>query len=204
MNQHASWTLGLLLGGQSRRMGRNKAFIELKPGISLLEWMIARCTGAADRADIPLLLSCGQTSQQLPVPDSLAAIPQVDDEFIAAGPLGGIESLLAHCRTDWLIVIPCDMPNLGRQHLEFLIAQVGADDSCARFEVPGQAQTFPLALRPRARPQIREALENGRYKVRLALAEIQGSYPPVPEAWPANLFANLNSQEDLQNYLDEN
>ncbi len=96
--------IGLVLaGGQSRRMGRDKAALMIG-GISLL-----------DRAKT-VLTSAGCEQVLVSGAGGLA------DRFANAGPLAGLDAA-AHTLSDgqWLLVIPVDMPNLKPALLEQLI-----------------------------------------------------------------------------------
>lgn len=104
----------VLAGGESRRMGRDKALLSYDGQKSQLE-----------RTSELLLQCCSQVfisqreEQAFPLPDR--ALPLYDSIDEIKGPLCGILSALkAHPEADWL-VLACDLPNLVTDDLKHLI-----------------------------------------------------------------------------------
>lgn len=88
----------ILAGGDSQRMGSDKA--ELKLGEQTLLQRVA----ATMRQVFPsVIVSVRQ-------PRSGIALPQVCDEPDVGGPLAGVLAALAAVRTPWIFVVACDMP----------------------------------------------------------------------------------------------
>ncbi|PHR63016.1 MAG: molybdenum cofactor guanylyltransferase [Robiginitomaculum sp.] len=107
--------IGLVLaGGQSRRMGRDKAALMIG-GMSLL-----------DRAKA-LLAEAGCN------PILVSGAGGLVDRFANAGPLAGLDAAL-HTLSDgqWVLVIPVDMPNLKPALLKKLI-QARTDEAGLYF-----------------------------------------------------------------------
>ena len=94
----------ILAGGQSRRMGTDKALLRLTPdGPTLIELVVAATSAVADEvflvANDDRLASLG-----------LRTVP---DAFPGAGSLGGIYSAVAGSQTPYCLVVACDMPFLS-------------------------------------------------------------------------------------------
>lgn len=106
LEQSPAFSVLVLCGGQSSRMGRDKALLELG-GQTLLE----RCKnlGAALGAE-QILISRNQ-------PGFIADLVQ------DAGPMAGISAALPHCHSRWLLVLPVDMPLLTPVALTPLLQQ---------------------------------------------------------------------------------
>lgn len=104
----------ILAGGQSRRMGRDKAWLEVD-GQSLLARQIAlvRSIGAAEVF----------VSGRVGVDYSAMGCPVVTDEFPDAGPLAGIERGLASMTTSRLLVLAVDLPAMTGEFLRFLVSE---------------------------------------------------------------------------------
>ncbi|MFN3929853.1 MAG: molybdenum cofactor guanylyltransferase, partial [Thermoflexus sp.] len=96
------YSVAILAGGQSRRMGRNKAFLEWK-GRPLIVDLIERFHQVSD--DILLIASNVKPFQDLPVRLVLDPSPPI-------GPLGGLWSGLLSARYEWVFATACDMPLL--------------------------------------------------------------------------------------------
>lgn len=95
LEQTAVFSMLVLCGGQSRRMGRDKALLELD-GLTLLE----RCKNlGAELGATQILISRNQPGF-------------ITDLVQDAGPMAGIAAALPHCNSHWLLVLPIDMPLL--------------------------------------------------------------------------------------------
>jgi len=103
-------TGAILAGGQSTRMGSDKALLELQ-GQRLLERV--HCTMASLFGSTLLITNSPERYAFLPCP----AAP---DQFVGAGSLAGIHAALTHAATEWVFVVACDMPLLSRSVISYL------------------------------------------------------------------------------------
>ncbi len=169
----------VLAGGQSSRMGRDKAWLEVQ-GQSLLarQIQLARAVGAAE------VFISGRADQDY----APLGCPVLTDNFPKAGPLAGIESALQIGRNPLLLVIPVDMPLLTAAALEQLKQQSGGRDGI----IPRHGgRVEPLAaIYPRAAAKL---------AAQLLLAAVT-----EPEATPpgAGLLAARCVSEGLARYYD--
>ena len=109
----------VLAGGKSRRMGQDKALLR-RNGCSQLENVFALLQSVTDRQFV------SARQEQLDDPER-GRFPQIVDRYDDIGPVAGILSAMQeHADVDWLVVA-CDLPNLDRTTLEFLIDQRAAD-----------------------------------------------------------------------------
>jgi len=109
----------ILAGGQSRRMGQDKALMLLS-GRPLLQRVIDVL--AAVCADLILVTN---------EPERYAhfALKTAPDIFPGAGSLGGLYSGLAAARSETVIAVACDMPFLNVSLLEFMVEQATEVDA---------------------------------------------------------------------------
>src|SRR3954447_6439712 len=96
----------VLVGGKSRRMGRDKALIEID-GRPLVERV----------ADVLVASGCAPVVAIGPA-ESSARIEHVDDLWPGAGPLGGVLTALSLASP--AIVVACDLPRLDVQTVNAL------------------------------------------------------------------------------------
>ncbi len=90
----------VLAGGRSRRMGSDKAFIEID-GRSMLE----RAVDALEQADAePVLVVGGDRARVADLGLVWAA-----DRWPGEGPLGGIITALETIETELVAILPCDL-----------------------------------------------------------------------------------------------
>jgi molybdenum cofactor guanylyltransferase len=88
----------ILAGGDSRRMGQDKAVLVLG-GKTLLE----RVTATMQQVFPKVVVSVRQLRSGVDV-------PQVCDEQPASGPMAGLIAGLAQVDTPWVFAVACDMP----------------------------------------------------------------------------------------------
>lgn len=102
----------VLAGGESRRMGRSKAWIQLDGS-----FFIVRVIEALRRVCDEILIVAND-----PLEFAALGASVVPDEFPGTGSLGGLYSGLNAARNDLGIAVACDMPFLKPEVLEFLIS----------------------------------------------------------------------------------
>lgn len=112
-------TGALLVGGESRRMGEDKAFLSAG-GKTLIE------RGLEVLADVcqEVVISC-----RIPELYHIYGYPVIVDKVIGKGPLGGIYSVLAEARHDLVFVMACDMPLADGDGIRFLYEKVADFDA---------------------------------------------------------------------------
>ncbi|MBI5878638.1 MAG: molybdenum cofactor guanylyltransferase [Chloroflexi bacterium] len=109
----------ILAGGRSRRMGRDKALMELG-GRALIGRVIDMLQTIC--ADIVLVTNSPEAYRAF----GLAMIP---DALPNAGSLGGLYSGLVAIRTELAIAVACDMPFLNGRLLEHLVSLADGYDA---------------------------------------------------------------------------
>jgi molybdenum cofactor guanylyltransferase len=191
----------ILAGGESSRMGRDKALLELGGGMliartaNLIISVTSNCmiVGEAKRFDS----ACGNGERQM---NGLRVIP---DEFPGGGPLGGIATALHASTAEWNLIVACDLPYLTREWLEYLIerAMKSSSDAVLPMNERG-AEPLCAMYRKQAEREIRSALARGTRKVTDGLAALPTEFIE-PREWKrfdsdGLLFKNMNSPEDYE------
>lgn len=179
----------VLAGGRSRRMGRDKALIEVAGNA-----LILRVGRVVERVCDRVLVASG-AGQRYEV-----GWEQVPDVAPDAGPLAGILAGLEAADTDLVAVVAVDMPYANSQVLQLMAG-----------EWMGEAAVIPLVderIQPlhgvyatAAAPSFRRLVEDGKRSVVPALSEV-GARVVGEEIWgeadPEGRFArNVNRPEDL-------
>jgi molybdopterin-guanine dinucleotide biosynthesis protein A len=105
----------ILAGGQSSRMGRDKAFI-LFAGVPLLTRICQTAQGVAGRV---LVISPWRSRYQALIPQGCVFVEEIQDqENQSAGPLIGFSQALPHVQTDWVLLLAQDLPYLTPEILQ--------------------------------------------------------------------------------------
>ena len=184
------FTAFILAGGNSTRMGTDKAFVMLE-GRTLLARALEVCRTVT--SDVRIV---GDRKKFAPF------APVVEDVFPGCGPLAGIHAALRASQTDWNVVLAVDLPFISPALLLFLVAQ--ARESRAMVTVPRAGEGWqPLcAIYRRAFADAAEtALRAGRYKIDALFDE--SLIRPVGEedlrraGFAPEVFRNLNTPKEL-------
>jgi len=140
-------TAVILAGGESRRMGRDKAQVEFQ-GQSLLDRAIANLSPLFDE----LVVSVRQPLH--------IDVPQVLDA--GGGPMIGIVAALEYAKTDWLFVIGVDMPFVVPAVLQMMAEQRTGHDAVLA-EIDGRLQPMPaFYAKESCLPAIQSRIKQGR------------------------------------------
>lgn len=174
----------VLVGGQSSRMGRDKALLPY--GDSTLAGHVAFEVKAA-----------AGTAALVGDPERYGGLgyPVVPDLRPGCGPLAGVEAALRATGARWNLVAACDMPRLNAQFLTALFERAGRAGALCTAPVAPDGRPEPLCAvwRRDSLPLVEDALDRGVRKMAEALAIAGAAYWPVDEAaW----FENWNAPED--------
>lgn len=187
----------IMAGGQSQRMGQDKASLLLGEQ-SLLQHVSAIV--------LPMFAQV-VVSVRAPRPD--IALPQVCDTYPDAGPLAGLYAGLSGARTAWVFAVATDMPFVRTKLIEQLAAlradllATGAERPRAIVPVVGGHPQPLAAFYARDSLPVIEGLlaSEGRCGLRTALARLPVRYVEEAELRAADpelsSFFDLDTPEDL-------
>ncbi len=181
----------VLAGGESRRMGRDKAELVVD-GTTLLFRQIdlLRASGAA-----PLVVSCGKTARQ--VPSGVACVP---DRYPNAGPLAGIHAALEALHAPHLAVLAVDMPRIDASWFGWLHGFCKPGMGAIAVHPDGHYEPLAAIYPREALPEMEARLRRGEFILQsLATALINAGLlhaVPLPES-QRERTTNWNSLEDL-------
>ncbi len=176
----------LLAGGKSRRMGRDKAMLQLdgkalfKRSLALLQQFFSTVLIAGDRPD----LSCSE----------IKAVPDI----YPGSALGGLHTGLQAAKTDWIFVAPCDMPYPDVRIVERLLAARNGFDAVVPRTTEGYEPVFALYHKNCLLP-MEQLLRQDQYRIYNFYQGIRIHYldpPQLPDGWERSLI-NLNTPAQL-------
>lgn len=172
----------VLCGGRSARMGAPKEAIRLADGRTMLEHV-----GDALAAVCDTVVVSG-------APATSAPWRAIDDLRAGAGPLGGVEALLASGLGDAYLVCPCDLPRIDAATLDRLRA--GGAQPVVVLRVAGEARWRPLPARitGAAAASLTRILDRGERTVARAFEAIGIEARLVDDG---DRLHNANRPEDL-------
>jgi molybdopterin-guanine dinucleotide biosynthesis protein A len=181
----------ILAGGQSTRMGTDKAFVALN-GRTLLQRVLSTA-----RSVTPNVCIIGDPARFSPF------APTVADIFRGCGPLAGIHAALHSSHSDLNLILAVDLPFVPPALLQFLRTQAEASP-VANAIVPLTSHGWqPLcAIYRRSFADLAgEALRSGRFKIDALFpaAEVRAINEDELQSagFSPQLFRNLNTPQDL-------
>ena len=158
-------------------MGTNKALLPWR-GRTLLDYIADEVAAAAGCVTV--------------VGESVVApLRSIPDQFPGFGPVGGIATALADSRSEWTLIVACDMPGINRDWLRRLLTPVKGD---AVIPVTPDGRLHPLcaAWNRSALGCVRDAVHRGVHTVREVVQSL--SYRTIPAE--DHVVANVNTPED--------
>jgi molybdenum cofactor guanylyltransferase len=180
----------ILAGGQSSRMGANKALLDFE-GVPLIAGLAQRFT-----AWFSQVLVVTNTPEQY----AFLGLPMAGDRTPGLGPLGGLEAGLSASRYDLAFFAACDMPFINEPLIRFMLTQAPGHDIVVP-RLGGEYEPMHAVYGRSVLPVITANLDSRRLKLLSIYSEAR--IREVTEAEvrrfgdPARLFFNCNTPEDL-------
>jgi len=181
----------ILSGGQSRRLGRDKALLTLK-GQTLLQHAI----------DLIAPLTQSQVIVSAHERHDMKGVLRIPDSHPGCGPAGGILTALHWTEHPWVLIMSCDTPLISPSTILEITA-----------EIPGQAidalipqlnnQLMPLTgiYHKRCLEAFSSAIEAGQYRVQEILQDLRVKVHVLPETKHSE-FLNINTLKEYNQILN--
>lgn len=181
----------ILAGGESSRMGRNKALMEVN-GERMVETAYRRMAELFD--EVLLVTNTPETYEFIPC-------RKIADIYPGMGPLGGIHAALSNCAAERAFVTACDMPGLNPRLIRELSSMSSGVDVVIP-ETPGGLEPLHAVYSKSCLPKMEKMLRGGERRILsfFDLAQVR----LVPRGKIAVLdpdyasFRNVNTPEDYQ------
>ena len=186
----------ILAGGKSRRMGENKALLQLG-GDSLIGHVIHRMRLVTDE----LLLITNNPAEYKHLD-----LPMYEDILPNTGALGGIHTGLSYASHDAVLCVACDSPFLDPKLITYLTSLLSGHDAVIPYTFRGDTgqmtlQTLCAVYSKRCLPIIKLMLQEREFRVHAIYERAHIKRIP-PEVWrkfdPEGMsFFNINTPEDF-------
>ncbi len=200
----------VLMGGESSRMGRDKAALTVA-GETLLARQLRllgeagceeRLVSVAALPDRPSLLDDGGVISRAVISDqfSRANQPQIiGDRFPEAGPLAGLERALALAQHDLVLVLAVDLPAMTADFLRSLLGEAASEYGVVPV-IDGRFEPLVAVYPRRAHAEAELRLGRGELALQAFVrAGLTAGWLRPRPVHPAEqrLFTNWNRPEDL-------
>jgi molybdenum cofactor guanylyltransferase len=175
----------IMAGGDSVRMGRDKALMEIDG-----EPMISRIARQLKPSFQNLFISAARA-------DAFAflGIDVVPDEAPGAGPLMALVSALEKSETELNFVMPCDIPDPPQHLIARLLREAKDADVVVPANEKGELEPLFAVYRKSVLPAAREALNMGARRVISFYPKHVVKRMPM---YPGTVLLNLNTPLDYQ------
>ncbi|MBN4073395.1 molybdenum cofactor guanylyltransferase [Mariprofundus ferrooxydans] len=198
-------TAVILAGGESRRMGRDKAQVEFQ-GETLLYRAITNLSPLF--AEIVLSVRQPVPASNLP-PASVTQsnVMQVIDAGEGRGPMMGLVAAMEYARTDWVFVIGVDMPFVVPAVLQHMAAQRMEHDAVFA-EIDGHVQPMPaFYAKISCLPAMQVCIEQGRRSLMRLIPSLNTAMLTAHDLRPFDpdlcSFTDFDTPEDLTRIIHE-
>lgn len=179
----------VLAGGESRRMGHDKALL-IRDGRSQLAHVAALLEQVVERVYVSARTEQQQESER-------SRFELIVDRYNDIGPIAGILSAMdAFAEVDWLVVA-CDLPNIDKKMLSFLLDNRSDSRPFTAFKSSYDDLPEPLCavFRPESRAIIQRFVADGMVCPRKMLMQSDTCLLAQPN--PSSLD-NINTPDDLK------
>lgn len=187
----------ILAGGQSRRMGRNKALLPLPDNAQIT--FVEHLATLLHRYCAEIVL-VARDEQQADVYNTVPYVQLITDQVADVGPLMGLYTGLSALSSSHALVTAVDMPFIQPGMIEFLLTQWHEDDELLVPVVDNIPQVLCAVYATTLLPQIEQRLHAGRRDPRslLTMAHIRYLNETQLRAIEPELrsFININTPDD--------
>ena len=184
----------ILAGGNARRLGGiAKGAIEVGKGVSIVEQLIKELA----QAGIDNIVIAADDSK----PYQDCGVKVISDIRVGIGPIGGIESGLAHFagQSDAVMFVPCDMPNITAKEISALKKAFIETGAPVVFAETAGFFWHPLCavVHNDLKEEISSAIDSGQRKIRDVWQQVKAVRVQFADE---TAFLNINSLADVNRW----
>ncbi len=183
----------ILAGGKSSRMGFDKQFLKIDKR-RLMFSIINKLNKEFDE----IIIVTNKPDHYIGLSHKITR-----DILRDKGPLGGIHAGLMQASSKYSLVIACDMPNINLSYIKYMMGNMGQDGCTTRFM--DWIEPFCSFYSKDIIEDIEEYLKTKKRNIHDLLKGLNVTYidEDIARSFSPNwdMFLNLNTKEDLDNYL---
>ena len=187
MSSGINYSVGILAGGKSSRMGKNKALLEFES-----DTFIGHAVKEFRGHEIIISASGQNEYEKLP-----AKI--VNDENKDIGPIEGIRQVLKAASEDYVFICACDMPFITAKIADYIAEFISSDYDC--YVITDEDRMHPLCAiySKRVLPVIEKLIANGDHKLRLILDNSRTKFISLGNTnFEKKIVRNVNTKEEYR------
>ena len=177
---------GILAGGKSSRMGRDKALLPCEQGC-FLEKLVSVC------GCFPEVL----VSAARPEDYGFLPVPVVADQLEGFGPVEGIYQLLRAAKSPYVLAVATDMQRLEAEFLRRLAGCLRGDEDCLALRMEGRVEPLCSIYGKGALPALEALRREGCHRPRAAFERVNTRYVDGETlGCDRRLMSNINTPEE--------
>lgn len=175
----------ILAGGKSSRMGTDKGMLELNN-----KAFIKHVIDAMKPLVNDIIIVSDNTNH------NFSETERVEDIIKNAGPLAGLYSGLQHSKTDYNLVVSCDVPLITSEVLSGLIKHM--EKGVDVIQLQSHQKTMPLTAiyHKKTKQIIKDLLDKGERRVRVAVSQLKTKTILLDDHLSLAI-KNINTKEDF-------
>lgn len=184
----------ILAGGKSSRMGFDKQFLKIDKR-RLMDSIISKL----EKEFNEIIIVTNKPEHYIGLGHKITV-----DILKEKGPLGGIHAGLKVSSSKYALVMACDMPNVNLDYINYMKDYVKGHGATTRYR--DWIEPFSSFYSRDIIPYIESYLKTRKRSINHLLQELDITYIEEEKArefspnW--DMFLNLNTREDLDNYLE--
>ena len=181
----------ILAGGTNKRLGHDKALLQLENQFLLDRIYIELSEVINDIRVIGQARPASRIDTKLFFSDLIAGI----------GPMGGLFTAL-HLFSGPVLLVPCDMPLIRAEHIWYMLEHFDPQyQAIVANGIKGIEPLFAIYL-PQCLPQLRPAIENGDYALHKFINKLNAKFADFTDYdRNSDLFFNINTLSDYKKAL---
>lgn len=190
MRLYMNISTGILAGGKSTRMGKNKALLEINE-----KRFIDKIAGELGSFSCSkTLISAAEKGDY----DELG-LPVVYDEHKDIGPLEGIYQLLKAAEEEYVFICAADMPFITKELVSYMAEFVSSDYDC--YVLTDEEHIHPLCgiYSKKMLDKVRECIESGNYRLMKLLNGVRTKYIKLEyTSFDKKVVKNINTRAEYK------
>lgn len=188
MREERRLSAGILSGGESSRMGQDKALVRID-NERIIDRLKRELGGLGE-----VIISAGQKNTY----DDMG-LPIVYDENAGIGPIEGIRQVIAAATEDYVFICAADMPFITRELIDYMAGYICSDYDC--YVIADDEHIHPLCgiYSKKVLPVIEELISEGRYRLREILNRVRTKYISLEHTdFDRKIVKNINTRAELR------
>ncbi len=179
-------TIGILAGGKSTRMGRDKALLPAGDR-TMIERIAEELSGFSE-----VLVSAAEEGDYRET--GLRVVP---DEHPGIGPIEGIRQVLRAAKEEYAFICAADMPFITKETVLYLAGHIQPGDGCCVLTREGRPEPLCAVWSKGTLPLIEGLIAEGCRRPRAVWNLCRTRYVPVEESgMDPEILKNINTPEE--------